>query len=99
LEQLIADGLMHESGLKSIEIAKENGSWSGLDAIESGVIPVDLQAAFEQNPEAYKNYLGFAPSYRKSYLYWLNHAKMESTRKNRIAAIIDFCKKNIKSRD
>ncbi len=40
----------------------------------------------------------FAPSYRKSYLYWLNQAKREATRKNRITEIIQLCVANKKSR-
>lgn len=99
LEQLIADGLMHESGMKAIATAKENGSWTGLDAVENGVIPEDLQTAFDAHPQAYNNFVGFARTYQKSYLYWLNQAKMEATRRKRIGEIIDLCERNIKSRD
>ena len=98
IESLISDELMHESGLKSIAIAKENGSWNGLDKVESGVVPQDLSEAFEKHPSAFHNYQNFAPSYRKSYLYWLNQAKREATRKKRIGEIIDYCSRNIKSR-
>ena len=31
IEDLIANNLMHESGLKKIEIAKQNGSWESKD--------------------------------------------------------------------
>ena len=96
--ELAAANLFHESGLKSIEIAKENGSWTALDAVEKGIIPEDLQRAFSKNESAYTNYKNFARSYRKSYLYWLNQAKREATRLKRIDEIIDLCKKNIKSR-
>jgi uncharacterized protein YdeI (YjbR/CyaY-like superfamily) len=98
IETLISGGLMHESGLKSIAIAKENGSWTSLDEVESGVVPQDLSAAFEKHPVAFQNYLNFAPSYRKSYLYWLNQAKRDATRKKRISEIIDYCSRNVKSR-
>lgn len=96
--ELSAANLFHESGLKSIKIAKENGSWTALDAVEKGIIPEDLQIVFNKNAGAYENYKNFAPSYRKSYLYWLNQAKREATRLKRIDEIIDLCKKNIKSR-
>jgi uncharacterized protein YdeI (YjbR/CyaY-like superfamily) len=55
--------------------------------------------AFDQNQTALKNYQNFSPSYRKSYLYWLNQAKRAETRNNRITTIIELCKKNKKSRD
>jgi uncharacterized protein YdeI (YjbR/CyaY-like superfamily) len=99
IEKLIADNLMHESGLSKIEIAKQNGSWTSLDAVEDLIIPEDLKLAFEQNKTAYENYQNFSPSYRKSYLYWLSQAKREETRNNRITSIIELCKQNKKSRD
>lgn len=98
IEELIARDLMHETGLKKIKIAKQNGSWTALDAVENGIIPKDLQDAFDKNPTAFKNYQNFAPSYRKSYLYWLNQAKRDVTRQKRITEIIQLCAKNIKSR-
>ncbi|WP_335977107.1 YdeI/OmpD-associated family protein [Gaetbulibacter jejuensis] len=95
---LITENLMHDAGHKTIEIAKENGSWSALDDVEKGIIPEDLQIAFNTNKTAFNNYQNFAPSYRKGYLYWLNQAKRESTRIKRISEIIELCSKNIKSR-
>lgn len=99
IEKLLQDGLIHESGLKKIEIAKKNGSWESLDAVEDLLIPEDLLTAFHQNKIAFDNYHNFSPSYRKSYLYWLNQAKREETRKNRIEEIIKLCFENIKSRN
>ena len=99
IEALIAENLMHESGMAKIETAKQNGSWSSLDAVENHEIPVDLQQAFDQNPTAFSNYQNFSPSYRKGYLYWLNQAKREATRLNRITEIIQLCEANKKQRD
>ena len=98
IEKLIKENLMHSSGLAKIETAKQNGSWTTLDAVEDLVMPKDLEQAFKKNKTALENYNNFSPSYRKSYLYWLNHAKREETRLNRIAEIIRFCEQNIKSR-
>lgn len=89
---------MHESGLRKIEIAKQNGSWESLDQVENHILPEDLSLAFEQNPMALNNYNSFSPSYRKSYLYWLNQAKKPETRAKRIAEILSLCEQNIKSR-
>jgi uncharacterized protein YdeI (YjbR/CyaY-like superfamily) len=46
IDELIRENLMHESGLKKIETAKQNGSWESLDAVENLEIPADLQKAF-----------------------------------------------------
>ena len=96
--QLIDSGLMHESGLKSVEIAKQNGAWSDLDDVENGVIPEDLQSAFNLQPSALENYQAFPRSAQKSYLYWLHQAKRDATRAKRIAEIVRLCDANQKSR-
>ena len=98
ITELEQDGLIHQSGWDSIETAKTNGKWSEMDHVENLIIPIDLEKAFKESPKAFKNYLNFAPSYRKSYLSWLHSAKRESTRKKRIKEIITYCKNNMKSR-
>ncbi|MFN0729904.1 YdeI/OmpD-associated family protein [Polaribacter gochangensis] len=98
IKELVKNNLMHASGLDKIKIAKQNGSWTALDAVEKGIIPDDLQQEFDHKSTAYSNYKNFAPSYRKSYLYWLHQAKREATREKRISEIILLCEKNIKSR-
>lgn len=98
IKELIENDLMHKSGLETIEIAKQNGSWTALDDVENGIIPNDLQKEFDNNSKAFENYRNFSTSYRKSYLYWLNQAKREDTRQKRIKEIINLCSNNIKSR-
>ena len=98
LKQLFADDLMHSSGIATIEIAKKNGSWSELDDVENLVIPKELQLAFDKNLTAFNNYQNFAPSYKKSYLYWLKQAKREATKEKRMTEILRLCEQNIKSR-
>lgn len=97
--ELETQGLIQESGYNMIELAKKTGTWTAMDNVENGVIPRQLQFAFDKNPRAYKNYLGFSKSYRKGYLSWLNSAKREATREKRISEIIRLCEANIKSRD
>ncbi len=99
LKELKAEGLIHKSGYQAIALAKENGSWVALDDVENGVIPEDLQKAFNRNKKAFSNYQNFTLGQRKSYLYWLNQAKRDETRQKRISEIISLCKKGIKSRN
>jgi uncharacterized protein YdeI (YjbR/CyaY-like superfamily) len=98
IKELLKDNLLHQSGLDIIKIAKANDSWTALDNVEKGIIPIDLQQKFDMNTVAFKNYQNFAPSYRKSYLYWLQQAKREMTREKRIAEIIQLCEQNCKSK-
>ena len=98
IKELMQARLMHESGLQCIRTAKQNGSWTALDAVENGVIPPDLGLAFKANSAAFENYQKFTKGQRKSYLYWLNSAKRDATRIKRIDEIIALCAANVKSR-
>lgn len=98
IAELSEANLMHESGLKIIEIAKENGMWTYMDDVENLIIPNDLQQEFDQNPRAFENYTNFARGYKKSYLSWLKQAKREATRLKRIKEIIRLCSANLKTR-
>ena len=98
IKELKTEGLMHSSGHARIKLAKKNGSWTALDAVENGIIPANLQEAFDKNPKAFSNFKGFTKGQRKSYLYWLNQAKREETQQKRIVEIVLLCEQNIKSR-
>ncbi|WP_111683906.1 YdeI/OmpD-associated family protein [Winogradskyella tangerina] len=97
--ELEAAGLIQESGYNMIDLAKETGKWTEMDDVENGIIPEDLQLAFDKNERAFENYQNFSKGYRKSYLSWLNSAKRQATREKRISEIIRLCNANIKSRD
>nr|WP_299485839.1 YdeI/OmpD-associated family protein [uncultured Allomuricauda sp.] len=99
IKELIKNGLMHKSGLTIINVAKKNGSWTALDHVENGIVPQDLQKAFDSNKIALMNFKNFTHGQRKSYLYWLHQAKREETRQKRIKEIIQLCEGNIKSRN
>lgn len=98
VEQLTLAGLIQESGYKMINLAKETGTWTAMDDVENGIIPTNLQEAFDNNQKAFENYQNLARGYRKSYLSWLHSAKREETRMKRISEIIKLCEANIKSR-
>jgi len=86
VKQLVKDKLMHPAGQNAIKVAKENGSWSLLDDVENGVVPIDLQDALALNKTALDNFNGFTKGQRKAYLYWLNQAKKEETRISFVAS-------------
>ena len=62
IQELKTKNLLDQSGLDSIKIGKQNGSWTAIDAVEKGIIPDDLQIEFNQNKTAFANYNRFAPS-------------------------------------
>ena len=88
VKNLINDGLMQETGMEMIRIAKKNGSWTRLDAIDRMEIPADLQTALNKNKMALKHFNAFPPSSKKIILLWISTAKTEATRVKRIAEAV-----------
>lgn len=87
VERLIADGLMMPAGHQSIEVAKQNGSWSILDDVEELKIPKDLTKAFRSQPGSKEYFVSLSKSVKKSMLQWIVLAKRPETREKRIAEI------------
>ena len=88
IEKLMESGLMTEPGLKSIEIAKQNGSWTLLDSVENLEIPEDLEQEFKQYPESKDYFISLSKSVRKTMLGWVVLAKRQETRAKRITEIV-----------
>lgn len=97
VEQLIAKKRMAPAGLAKIELAKANGSWTALDAIDALEIPADLRKALAKNKAAQKHFDAFPPSAKKIILYWVTGAKAEETRKRRIATTVSMAAKNLRA--
>ncbi len=64
---------------------------------ENMVIPEDLLLVLKNNETAYTNFINFPPSSRRLYVFWLNDAKREETRKSRINKIVEKSEKNIRT--
>lgn len=84
IEELIEQGLMTEAGLKKIDVAKQDGSWFTLDAIEALTIPTDLEQALAANEIAKQNFEAFSNSTKKTILFWIDSAQRPETRLKRI---------------
>ncbi len=97
VERLLAAGLMESAGLKSIEIAKENGTWESLDEVENLTVPDDLQEALVQHPPALENFTAFSRSAKKLILVWIYSAKRPETRMKRVLETAQLAAQNIKA--
>lgn len=85
IAKLSAQNLIAEAGKKSIEIAKQNGSWTILDDAESLVIPEALQQMLNAKPEASTYFGSLSRSTKRNILQWITLAKTPLTRQKRIA--------------
>jgi len=94
--KFIADGRMTPAGLKSIETAKQNGSWSILDEAEELIIPKDLESELKKRPGSKEFFLGLSKSVKKSILQWVALAKRPETRQKRITEIATLASQKLK---
>lgn len=96
VEKLIEQGLMTDVGFRSVETAKQNGSWTILDEVEELIIPADLEAAFATQLHSKNFFLSLSKSVRKIILTWLVFAKTPETRRKRITEIVESAEQNLK---
>ena len=87
---------MKEEGFKSIEIAKENGSWTFLDEVEALIIPKDLKGELKNHKGSIEYFNSLSKSDKKILLYWIISAKRKETRQKRILDISENANKNLK---
>ena len=89
VERLIAHGRMTEAGLRVIEAARADGSWSMQDAAEALIEPSELAAALDANPAARRHWNGFPRSPRRALIWWVMSAKRPETRQRRVTTIVE----------
>jgi len=87
--RLEAAGLMTEAGRAAVEIARANGSWSALDAVDALAVPADLAAALASRPGARESFDAASASTRRVALAWVYQAKRSATRAGRIGRIAE----------
>jgi uncharacterized protein YdeI (YjbR/CyaY-like superfamily) len=91
VEKLIAAGLMTPAGQAKIDLAKANGQWTHLDAVESLTLPADFAKALRAAPGARKHFDSLSPSARKILLYRIHNVKRPESRTKQIAAAVECC--------
>jgi uncharacterized protein YdeI (YjbR/CyaY-like superfamily) len=89
VERLVADGRMTGAGMRVIETAKSDGSWSMQDAAEALIEPPELGAALDANPAARRQWDAFPRSPRRALIWWVMSAKRPETRQRRVTTIVE----------
>jgi uncharacterized protein YdeI (YjbR/CyaY-like superfamily) len=85
VERLVAAGLMAAAGLAKIQLAKKDGSWAALDAVEALEVPADLRLALSIYSAASENFAAFPRSVKRGILEWIQNARRPETRAARVA--------------
>ncbi len=86
--RLTAAGLMADVGLRAVEAAQRDGSWTLLDDVEALRVPPDLAAALAVDPGAAERFAALPPSARKQALWHVVSAKRPETRARRVARVV-----------
>ena len=88
---LIAAGRMRPAGLAAIEQAQRDGRWDrAYEPPSTASIPDDLQARFDENPQAAAFFATLDSQNRYAVLYRIQDAKRPETRSRRIAQYVEM---------
>ena len=90
-------GKMAEPGLQMVNLAKASGTWTALDEVEAGVVPPDLQAAFNANATAFSYWEKFPRSTKRAILEWIFNAKRQETRAMRVDTTVAMAAENLRA--
>ncbi len=97
VSRLVAENRMQQAGLDAVHIARENGTWNGLDAVERLVVPDDLQRALSGRKQAEAYFKAFPKRAKRAILDWINSAKRPETRLKRIKETVLLASKNLRA--
>lgn len=97
VKKMIQEGKMQKSGLKLVEIAKQNGKWDKAYTSQINlVLSEEIMNLLKANSLAYKNYEKLPPSHKKNYNNWVMSAKKKETQLRRLDEMIKLLEKNQK---
>ncbi len=94
IERLLHENLVHESGLKMVELARISGTWDALNEVELLTIPEDLKKKLLDFPPALDNFEAFPKSVKRGILEWILNAKRPETREKRIEETASLAAQN-----
>jgi uncharacterized protein YdeI (YjbR/CyaY-like superfamily) len=97
IEHLEAHGLMEPAGIKVVERARADGSWSRIDGSETLTIPSDLEATFDEYHGSREQFAAFPPGIRKQILQWIELARTEQTRRKRLTETASLAAQGIRA--
>ena len=82
-KQLIKEGKMAPQGLQFYKEGLKKPVID-LNLPKNPPVPEDLKQALEKNAKAKEQFASLAPSYKRTYLRWIERAKLRETRERRI---------------
>lgn len=94
---LISSGMMTDAGMLKVEDAMKTGWWAKAYSVSDKLdIPPAFANALKADPIALHNFNSLSASLRNMYVRHYAFAKMDATKENRLAKIIEHLRDNIK---
>lgn len=95
-EKMIEAGKMTEAGLAKIKDAKKSGWWKKAYTTtrRDSEMSAEMREVLTSDKEAWENFQNFAKSAQNTYIFWINYAKRDETKKKRIQIVLERSKRN-----
>ncbi|MBZ5553781.1 MAG: YdeI/OmpD-associated family protein [Acidobacteriia bacterium] len=86
VKALIREGRMRSMGLAKIpdQVLRDKAGSETLRQTKTSAIPPSIKQVLMANSQAWRNFKGLAPSYRRLYVKWITAARKEETRQRRM---------------
>src|SRR4030065_931687 len=95
-KRMIEQGKMTDAGLVKIKEAKKSGWWKRAYSFEvENIMSPEMKTVLMSDKEAWNNFQNFGKSYQNTYIFYVNYAKREETKKKRIQLVLERAKQNI----
>ena len=96
-EEMIEQGKMTESGLSKIKEAKKSGWWQKAYTTSRGdyAMSEEMKHVLMSDKAAWTNFQNFSTGAQNTYIFYVNYAKREETKKKRIQIVLERSKKNM----
>jgi uncharacterized protein YdeI (YjbR/CyaY-like superfamily) len=93
---MIEQGKMTEAGLAKIKEAKKSGWWKRAYSFEvENIMSPEMKKFLMSDKEAWTNFQKFGKSYQNTYIFYVNYAKRDETKKKRMQIVLERAKKNM----
>jgi uncharacterized protein YdeI (YjbR/CyaY-like superfamily) len=86
---------MTDAGLVKIKEAKKSGWWKRAYSFEvENTMSPEMKKVLMSDKEAWNNFQKFGKGYQNTYIFYVNYAKREETKKKRLQIVLERAKKN-----
>ncbi len=96
VEKMKEAGLMTAAGLELYEKRKDKNSEKYSYENLPATLTPEMEKTFRKNKAAWEFFQKAAPSYKRVHIYWVNEAKQEATKLNRLKKLIEASEKGEK---